>query len=81
MTSMDKKKVMWTKGMMRSVAENWATKSKREIAEELGIEEKQVAYIAFQLRKNGVKIARKRQNGISKSLIAEFLQENPEYKA
>jgi len=75
------KKMMWTKEMMRVVVENWATKSKAEIAASLGIEEKAVAYIAFQLRKSGVKIARKRQVGINRALIEEFLDENPQYKA
>lgn len=81
MTVMDKKHLMWTKEMMKSVVENWGSKSKAEIADDLGIDEKQVAYIAFQLRKSGVKIARKRQLGVNKSLILEFLAENPQYKA
>ena len=50
---------MWTKENIKTVLQLWDTLSKEEIAEKIGCEASQVAYIAAQVRKEGYHLQKK----------------------
>lgn len=67
--------VLWTKESIRKVMALWETKTMSELASELGVEKKHVAYLIGQLRKRGVNVSKKWKKGIISSLIDEIKAE------
>ena len=73
-----KKKVanyMWTKEGIKKMIKLWEESSIQDIADALGIEKKNVQYMAMQIRKAGGKLPRKHHTGHIQSLIKEVLKE------
>ena len=72
---MQKGNYMWTKKGITTVLTLWDKKNVEEIAEELGVDRKQVIYIAGQMRAAGMDLSRKSKHGYLSSLIKEVAGE------
>jgi len=70
-----KEPIMWTKDEILTVLKMWQSHSVRQIADELGREDWQIANIAFRLRKEGANIPKKRVKGEFEHMIREVLSE------
>ncbi len=66
---------MWTKENVKALLALWDTKTMLEIANELGLEQKQVNYMASNLRKKGFPLAQKRTTGKLQTLLDEVAGE------
>lgn len=64
---------LWTKKEIALVAKLWESKTKRQVAIELGVTEPQVTYIVGQIRKAGYDLPHKKLNGNLRVLIKETL--------
>lgn len=64
-------KHQFTKDEIKKVYRLWEGKSTLAIAEELGLKEQQITYIATQMRKSGLKMAKKHKIGYLRNLIEE----------
>ncbi len=71
---MKKQRITWTQDQIKKLSRLWNDKSSEEIANELGVERKQVIYMAYQIRKAGFELTRKRKRGELRSLIVESLE-------
>ena len=67
---------MWTKSEIRLIAELWKTKSKLEVARELGVSLNSISAIVFQMRKAGMVMFKKHKKGALRSLIFEIMEED-----
>ncbi len=65
----------WTKEDLKMVVRMWDDNTLVQIAEKLGREKSSIQQIATVMRKNGIKIARKRKNGYLALLINEVKEE------
>lgn len=67
---------LWTKNDIRKLIDLWESKTIAELAEEIGCKESAVAFMAYQLRKEGFTLSRrKRQVGITRKLIKDVIDE------
>lgn len=67
---------LWTKKDIREVIELWETMTPTELAEKIGCTESGVIFMAYQLRKEGFPLARrKRKNGVIRKLVREVISE------
>lgn len=64
-------KHQFTKDEIKKVYRLWEGKSVVDIANDLGLKEQQVTYIATQMRKSGIKLTKKRKKGYLRNLIEE----------
>ena len=69
------KKHQFTKDEIKKVYRLWEGESTLKIAEELGLKEQQITYIATQMRKSGMKLAKKHKIGYLRNLIEEVKKE------
>jgi hypothetical protein len=67
------KRTYYTKEHILTIAKLWEQKTVKEIADELGLEPKNVIYLALMIRRAGYKLARKRKNGSRLSFIKDCL--------
>ena len=66
---------MWTKDNVKKLLALWDTKSMREIADEIGVEVKNVQYMAHNLRLKGFPLAKKHVTGQLQTLLNEVAEE------
>ena len=66
---------LWTKDELKQVIRLWDSKTKMELAAEIGVTKENLNYIATQLRNAGVKLARKSTRGYLQGLIHEAVKE------
>lgn len=65
---------VWTKDGIKELAQLWESKSTQDIADEMGLEKFQVAYMATAIRKVYPKLLpKKHRQGMIQSLIKEAL--------
>lgn len=66
---------MWTKDQVKRIATVWENKNVEDIAEELGVNRKQVMYMVGQMRKAGFKLARKHKKSYLHVMLTDVLTE------
>lgn len=71
--SLARKRLSLTVKQIRQFHALWESKSAQEIADEMGLNRAQVAYVAARIRKAGYELPHKRINGYWDTLIKEAL--------
>lgn len=66
---------MWTKGEIKKLAQLWESSSIDDLAEEMGLEEKQIKYMVAKMRTAGFNLTKKRKAAYIDLLIKEVLAE------
>ena len=66
---------MWTKEEIKLLYTLWDKMSMEEMCNELGLEPKNITYMAAQMRANGFKLQRKRKNGRLMSMLQDLKKE------
>lgn len=69
------KRLSITKDMITKFKELWQSKGAKELAEELGISQQQVSYIAHEVRRAGFDLPKKRIPGQLRTLISEVFSQ------
>ena len=63
----------WVKEEIKTVMTQWDTKTKQELAEELGRTTEQISYIVMHIRKAGYDLPKKYKAGVIQNLIKECI--------
>lgn len=72
---MRRKQFQWTKDRIKTVMQLWDSKTKEELADELGCEKQHIDYIAWNIRKAGYELSKKTQKATLRKLIGEVIDE------
>lgn len=70
---------MWTKDEAKKVLRLWSSKTREEVAKEIGVSELQLYNIVTQLRKAGFNLPKKHRNGHLRNLLEEMAND-PAFK-
>lgn len=65
----------WTKNEIKQVMRLWDNSNPDSLAKEMGVDRKQLMYIAMIIRKAGYKLASKHKKGYLHTLIREAISE------
>ena len=66
---------LWTKEEVKRLYTLWDKINMEEMCEELGLEAKNIRYMATQMRKNGFNLQRKKKNGRLMSMLQDVKKE------
>lgn len=66
---------IWTKEEIVKIIKLWESETPESLAEEMGLSAYQVLYMANLIRKKGLKLIKKRKNGITSFLVEEVIKD------
>lgn len=70
-----RKNSMWVKDEIKTMMTQWETKTKEQLADELGKSPQQITYMAMSIRKAGFPLSKKHKTGVVRNLINECISE------